>query len=119
MIYRNLKDQASKSENPVSVEMDESRKEEIASRLVQEIAQKGEEIPEKYILKNEVILPAIDASPTLWSQSLIIDFSLLSIYDPSSTAVQNQLTKLHSALKHWGCFQVFIFIFLSLFTYWC
>lgn len=54
------------------------------------------EIPEKYILKNEVILPAIDASPTLWNQSLFIDFSPLSVYDPS-TAAQNELTKLHSA----------------------
>ncbi|XP_021765607.1 protein SRG1-like [Chenopodium quinoa] len=83
--------------------MAESRSEDATSKLVQEIAQKGEEVPESYMIKNDVISPAIDASSNLWEETLLIDFSQLS---PVSSSTQNELAKLHSALKNWGCFQV-------------
>ncbi|KAL2901266.1 Codeine O-demethylase [Bienertia sinuspersici] len=51
----------------------------------------------------DVIIPAIDASFSLWEDTLLIDFLLLS---EKSSSAQNQLSKLHSALNHWGCFQV-------------
>lgn len=85
--------------------MSESREKERASKLVQEISQNEEEVPERYILKNEIIPPAIDASSNIWEDTLLTDFSLLS---NNSSTTQNELAKLHSALKHWGCFQVLI-----------
>ncbi|XP_021768228.1 protein SRG1-like [Chenopodium quinoa] len=84
--------------------MDESRKEDVISRLVQEIAKKGEEVPQKYIIKNDVISSPIDASTNLWQEMLLIDFDLIS--SGSSSAHQHELSKLHSAFKNWGCFQV-------------
>lgn len=89
--------------------MGESGKEDKASKLVQEIAQKEKEVPERYILKEGLIPQAIDANPTLWDETLLIDFSLLSSFDSSSSstsAQQNELSKLQYALKHWGCFQM-------------
>lgn len=81
---------------------------DMASKLVQEIARKGEGVPERFILKEGQTLHAIDANPTLWEETLLIDLSLLSPDDTSSStsAQQKELSKLHYALKHWGCFQV-------------
>ncbi|CAO2819644.1 unnamed protein product [Amaranthus hypochondriacus] len=70
----------------------------ITSRLVQQISQNGKEIPERYLIKNQTISPAIDASSKLWDDTLLIDLSLLNS--------QNELAKLLYALNHWGCFQV-------------
>ncbi|XP_021765606.1 protein SRG1-like [Chenopodium quinoa] len=79
-------------------------KKDVISRLEQEIAKKGEEVPQKYMIKNDVISPAIDASANLWEETLLIDFNLIS--SGSSSAHQHELSKLHSALENWGCFQV-------------
>lgn len=81
---------------------------DMASKLVQEIARKGEGVPERFILKEGQTLHAIDANPTLWEETLLIDLSLLSPDDTSSStsAQQKELSKLHYALKHWGCFQI-------------
>lgn len=72
-------------------------KEELASKLVQEIAKQGNGIPEGYLHKNG-FPEAIDA-PDLWWDNLLIDLSLLSSSTP-------ELAKLRSALSEWGCFQV-------------
>ncbi|XP_021741825.1 protein SRG1-like [Chenopodium quinoa] len=72
-------------------------KEELTSKLVQELTKNGDEIPEIYLHKDG-FPEAIDA-PELWRDNLLIDFSLLS----SST---QELAKLQSALSEWGCFQV-------------
>ncbi|KAK9698969.1 hypothetical protein RND81_08G144600 [Saponaria officinalis] len=70
-------------------------------KLVQEIALKGESVPKTHLLKDDhVIPPAIDAPSQLWTHSLLIDYSLIS------SSSSNELAKLHSALKDWGCFQV-------------
>ncbi|XP_074283680.1 protein LATERAL BRANCHING OXIDOREDUCTASE 1-like [Silene latifolia] len=75
------------------------------SKLVQEIALKGESVPERHFVKQDhVIPPAIDAPSRLWEHTLLIDYSLLS--SSSSLTHQKELTRLHYALKHWGCFQV-------------
>jgi len=85
---------------------------DMASKLVQEIAQKEEGVPERFILKQGEILDATDANPGLWEDTLLIDFSLLSSDSSSSTpAGQNELSKLQYALKHWGCFQVWLYNF--------
>ncbi|XP_021741824.1 probable 2-oxoglutarate-dependent dioxygenase ANS [Chenopodium quinoa] len=73
-------------------------KQELASKLVQEIAKKGDEIPEDFFRKDG-FPEAIDA-PDLWRGDLLIDFSLLSSYS------ETELTKLRLALSKWGCFQV-------------
>ncbi|XP_074302209.1 protein LATERAL BRANCHING OXIDOREDUCTASE 1-like [Silene latifolia] len=76
-------------------------KEDVKSELAQEIAKKGDEIPERFILKYpEIITPAIDAQSNLWENDLLIDYSLLS------SGHQTELLKFSSALKEWGCFQV-------------
>ncbi|KNA04019.1 hypothetical protein SOVF_203570, partial [Spinacia oleracea] len=72
-------------------------KEELTSKLVQELAKKGDEIPEEYLQKDG-FPEAIDA-PDLWRDNLLIDFSLLSSSTP-------ERAKLRSALSQWGCFQV-------------
>ncbi|XP_057518755.1 protein SRG1-like [Amaranthus tricolor] len=90
----------------VSDVLGESRKDEIAPKLVQEIAQKMEDIPERFLLKNDKISPAIDPPSNLWNDTLLIDFSLLSSQSLSSSSAQDELSKLHYALSHWGCFQV-------------
>jgi len=74
-------------------------KEELSKSLVQEISEKGDEIPEKFILKDG-FPEAIDAPDELWTHTLLMDFSLLSSSDP------HELAKLKSALSNWGCFQV-------------
>ncbi|XP_021768551.1 probable 2-oxoglutarate-dependent dioxygenase ANS [Chenopodium quinoa] len=43
-------------------------------------------------------------SSNLWEETLLIDFDLISTV--SSSAHQDELSKLNSALKNWGCFQV-------------
>ncbi|XP_021760694.1 probable 2-oxoglutarate-dependent dioxygenase ANS [Chenopodium quinoa] len=73
-------------------------KQELASKLVQEIAKKGDEIPEDFFRKDG-FPEAIDA-PDLWRGDLLIDFSLLSSYS------EPELAKLRSALSKWGCFQL-------------
>uniref|UniRef100_A0A803LH21 Fe2OG dioxygenase domain-containing protein n=1 Tax=Chenopodium quinoa TaxID=63459 RepID=A0A803LH21_CHEQI len=73
-------------------------KQELASKLVQEIAKKGDEIPEDFFRKDD-FPEAIDA-PDLWRGDLLIDFSLLSSYS------EPELAKLRSALSKWGCFQL-------------
>ncbi|XP_074302780.1 protein LATERAL BRANCHING OXIDOREDUCTASE 1-like [Silene latifolia] len=76
-------------------------KEDVGSKLAQEIAKKGDEIPERFILKYpEIIIPAIDAPSNLWENDLLIDYSLLS------SSHRTELLKFSSALKEWGCFQV-------------
>lgn len=79
-------------------------KQEVASMLVQEIAKKGDEIPDNFLHKDGI--PEAIYDPDLWRNDLLIDFSLLS---SSSTT---ELAKLRSALSQWGCFQVCL---LSLF----
>lgn len=81
-------------------------KQELASKLVQEIAKKGDEIPEEY-LRKDGFPEAIDA-PDLWRGKLLIDFSLLSSYSAT------ELAKLRSALSQWGCFQVIPLSFYEL-----
>ena len=78
-------------------------KEELSERLVQGIAEKGNQIPEKFILKDG-FPEAIDAPLELWTDTLLMDFSLLSSSDP------HQLAKLKSALSNWGCFQVSTYV---------
>ncbi|XP_010687862.1 jasmonate-induced oxygenase 4 [Beta vulgaris subsp. vulgaris] len=73
-------------------------KQEVASMLVQEIAKKGDEIPDNFLHKDGI--PEAIYDPDLWRNDLLIDFSLLS---SSSTT---ELAKLRSALSQWGCFQV-------------
>ncbi|XP_074315662.1 protein LATERAL BRANCHING OXIDOREDUCTASE 1-like [Silene latifolia] len=74
---------------------------DVKSSLVQEIAEKGDPIPERFILKYpEIIIPAIDAPSNLWENELLIDYSLLS------SGHHNELFKLKSAIMKWGCFQV-------------
>jgi len=73
-------------------------KEELSKRLVQEISERGDQVPDKYIHKDG-FPQAIDA-PELWRDTLVIDFSLLASFD------ENELAKLKSALSNWGCFQV-------------
>ncbi|KAL2929789.1 Protein SRG1 [Bienertia sinuspersici] len=72
-------------------------RQDLASKLVQEIARKGNDIPEEYLHKNG-FPEAIDA-PDLWRHDLLIDLSLLS-------SSKLELEKLQSALSEWGCFQV-------------
>lgn len=69
-------------------------KQELTLRLVQELAKKGDEIPEIY-LRKDGFPEAIDA-PDLWKENLLIDVSLLSSAP--------ELEKLRSALSQWGCF---------------
>uniref|UniRef100_A0A803LH20 Fe2OG dioxygenase domain-containing protein n=1 Tax=Chenopodium quinoa TaxID=63459 RepID=A0A803LH20_CHEQI len=69
-----------------------------ASKIVQELATKGGDIPEEYLYKDGYP-NAIDAPDDLWRDDLLIDFSLLS----SSSAPE--LEKLRSALSQWGCLQ--------------
>ncbi|KAL9246950.1 hypothetical protein vseg_020428 [Gypsophila vaccaria] len=74
---------------------------DVTSTLVQEIAKKGDDVPEKFILKcSEVITPAVDAPSDTWEHTLLIDYSLLC------SGSLNELAKFRSALKEWGCFQV-------------
>ncbi|CAO2841124.1 unnamed protein product [Amaranthus hypochondriacus] len=70
----------------------------LASKLVQEIAKNGDEIPEKYIHKNGY--PEAIDDPDLWRNNLLIDLSLLC------TSSTSELSKLRSPLSQWGCFQV-------------
>ena len=78
-------------------------KEELSKKLVQEISQRGDQVPEKYIHKDG-FPQAIDAPDELWRDTLVVDFSLLSSFD------DNELAKLKSALSNWGCFQVSTYI---------
>nr|BAC77696.1 salt-induced protein [Atriplex nummularia] len=72
---------------------------DLASRLVQKIAQTVEdEIPEQFLHKDG--FPEAKDVPELWTRSLLIDFSLLSSGD------QDEIVKFRSALSNWGCFLV-------------
>ena len=79
-------------------------KEELSKKLVQEISQRGDQVPEKYVYKKG-FPEAIDAPDELWRDTLLIDFSLLSSSD------HHQLAKLKSALSNWGCFQVCMYTY--------
>ncbi|XP_021849762.2 jasmonate-induced oxygenase 4 [Spinacia oleracea] len=76
-----------------------SKQELLASKLAQEIAKKGDEIPEKYLSKD--CFPEAIEAPDLWKHDLLIDCSLLT-----SSSAAPELAKLRSALSQWGCFQV-------------
>ena len=71
------------------------------ARTVQELASKGQTVPEKYIHGDGHDLGAPDA-PTMDIPS--IDISLLCSASPQTSSVE--LDKLKSALNTWGCFQV-------------
>ncbi|KAL9230675.1 hypothetical protein vseg_005995 [Gypsophila vaccaria] len=76
-------------------------------KLVQELALKGESVPQKHLIKDDHVIPlAIDAPSQLWHDTLLIDYSLLSLSLSSSSSSSKELAKLHLALKDWGCFQV-------------
>ncbi|KAK9697952.1 hypothetical protein RND81_08G072200 [Saponaria officinalis] len=79
-----------------------SKKREIASNLVERVANKsGEEIPNKYLHKHG--FPEAIDEPSVWYHSLLIDFAMLA---SSTPAAVDELAKLRSALSSWGCFQV-------------
>ncbi|KAL2929781.1 hypothetical protein RDABS01_035191, partial [Bienertia sinuspersici] len=69
----------------------------LEGKLVQEIAKKGDHVPDEFLHKDG-FPEGIDA-PNMWRDTLLIDYSLLS---SSSTS---ELAKLRSALSQWGCFQ--------------
>ncbi|KAL9273202.1 hypothetical protein AKJ16_DCAP08123 [Drosera capensis] len=70
---------------------------ELPSRTVQEIADTGEEVPDRYIYQDNMW---IDPSLLPWMPSTVVtDLQLL-------LTSQSELAKLRSALNSWGCFQV-------------
>ncbi|XP_074284485.1 protein LATERAL BRANCHING OXIDOREDUCTASE 1-like [Silene latifolia] len=77
-------------------------KQEFASKLVQEIVKRGDEVPNVYLQKDDIPQVTEDEPDNLWTQTLLIDFALLS--SPTTSVVE--LAKLRSALSDWGCFQV-------------
>ncbi|KAL9242467.1 hypothetical protein vseg_016460 [Gypsophila vaccaria] len=77
-------------------------KQELASNLVQEIAQKGAHIPDKFLHKDG--FPDAIHDLHLWNDTLLIDFSLLT--SSSSVTRAREHAKLRSALSHWGCFLI-------------
>ncbi|CDP10482.1 unnamed protein product [Coffea canephora] len=70
-------------------------------RMVQELAEDGDEIPERFICK-DTPYGLITASLPLMDIP-VIDLSRLS---SSSATTDEELEKLQSALSSWGCFQV-------------
>ncbi|KAF8393129.1 hypothetical protein HHK36_021370 [Tetracentron sinense] len=80
------------------------------SKLVQELAINGDELPPQYIFRDAKDSP-IKASPVL-SSIPVIDLSLLSSSSSPSTKEEEELEKLRSALSWCGCFQLFYEFFL-------
>ncbi|KAL6497887.1 hypothetical protein OROHE_026914 [Orobanche hederae] len=72
-------------------------------RTVQELADDGGDVPERYIIKESPGGDEITASLPLMDLP-VIDFNRL--LTSSATAAIEELQKLKSALSSWGCFQV-------------
>ncbi|KAL9275555.1 Codeine O-demethylase-like protein [Drosera capensis] len=71
---------------------------ELPSKMVQEISDSGDAVPEKYIHKE---LSSIDPESLPWMPSEVVnDLQQLLLDSPS------ELHKFRSALLSWGCFQV-------------
>lgn len=70
-------------------------------RKVQELAEDGGEVPERFICKVTPYGAITDFVPRM--DIPVIDFSRLS---SSLAATDKELEKLQSALSSWGCFQV-------------
>ncbi|KAK4431791.1 protein SRG1 [Sesamum alatum] len=69
---------------------------------VQELVENGDELPQRYIWRDNGDYGAIDFSVPLATEIPVIDFSLLV---SSKSAMDPELLKLRSALSSWGCFQ--------------